>query len=201
MRVFQAKSLLALAAALMLACVLPMNGPAQAAPAVAAPAHDPVKIAVAVQILDNLQTLPIAIQASRHSLLSDPTVTAMSPADQVLLGQLLSDELTKRHDEMMTGLAADNVDRFSLDQLNNILIFSRIKYVQQLARAAADSSLPTPDPTTMSEQEWKDFNTIGNADYTADFLNNFNFAAESHVVGEAVTAAVLRLATIRSGKP
>ena len=180
----------------------PMAAPAAVATTapVATPAHDPAKIAVAVEILENLRTVDIAKSAGTRSLMSDPHVAALSPADQLLLGQFFASELDKRHDEMLKALAADNVDRFTLDQLTQILVFSRISFVQQTAMAAADPTLPTPDPSKMSEQEWKDFNSIGNADYTADFLNNFDFSSETRIVGEAVTAAIQRLSASHTPK-
>ncbi len=166
----------------------------------AMPAHDPAKIAVVAQILDNLQTMKIAISAGQKSLLADPTVARMSIPDQVLLSNLFADEMTKRHDEMMNGLAADNSDRFTPEQLNNILTYSRIGYVQALCLDAAGLAPSPPDPSTMTTQEAQDFMTIGNADYTADFLGNFSFTAETAVVSEAVTASIQRFVALRGAR-
>ncbi|MEI9906185.1 MAG: hypothetical protein WDN06_21465 [Asticcacaulis sp.] len=162
--------------------------------------HDPAKVAIAIAILDNLQTETIAAAAGRRNLLADPTIAAMPPADQTLIGQLFIEEMDKRHAGMIAALAADNVDRFSLDQLNDILTFSRIKYVQDLALAAADPSLATPDPAGMTAKDVKDFATLGNASYTADFLGNFNFNAEAGFVSDAVGAAVTRFVAVKAGK-
>lgn len=162
--------------------------------------HDAAKVAVAVQILDNLKTGQIAAIAGRRNLLSDPLVQALPAADQTLLGDLFVEEMNARKDAMLAAMAGDNVDRFTLDQLNKILVFSRIKYVQDTMLNLADPSLATPDPNGMTRQEANDYLTIGNADYANDFLGNFNFASETAFVSEAVAAAAQRYGALHSAK-
>ena len=186
-----------LALAFAASAPLPATAADAAASAVAMPAHDPAKMAVVAQILDNLQTMKVSISAGQKSLLADPTVAKLAPADQTLLVNLFADEMMKRHDEMMNGLAADNSDRFTLEQLNDILTYSRIGYVQNLCLDAAGLAPSTPDPSTMTAQEAKDFATIGNASYTNDFLDNFNFTSESAVVSEAVATSIQRFVALR----
>ncbi len=184
--------------AILLAAILAFAGPSLALAAsadmvAAAPAHDPAKVSIVVQILDNLQTVPIAIAGGKRSLASDPTVQKMAPADQALLLAFFAEEIEKRHTAMVEAMAEDNSDRFTIDQLNDILTFSRIKYSQDLCYHAADPSSPMPDPSTMTAQETQDFSRIGGAPYTNDFLGNFDFSSESAYVSEAVVAAIQRL--------
>lgn len=184
--------------AVLLAIALAAAGPALARPAAVdavatAPAHDPAKVAIVVQILDNLQTVPIAITGGKRSLMNDPTIQKMAPADQVLFLTFFAEEMNKRHSAMIEAMAEDNSDRFTIDQLNDILTFSRIKYSQDLCLHAADPTGPMPDPSSMTAQEARDFARIGDAPYTSDFLGNFDFSSESAYVSEAVVAAIQRL--------
>ena len=193
--------------AILFAAVLGATAPAFAMPAFAMPAaaaeaaataHDPAKVAVVAQILDNLHTVDIAIKGGERSLRSDPTIMKMAPADQDLIIKLFDDEMQKRHSAMITAMAEDNSDRFTIDQLNDILTFSRIKYAQDVCFYAADPTGPMPDPNSMTAQERADFSRIGDAPYTADFLDNFNFSSETAYVSEAVVAAVQRFVAMRA---
>ncbi|MEI9905055.1 MAG: hypothetical protein WDN06_14630 [Asticcacaulis sp.] len=191
-----------LAALLGLALVTAAPLPAAAQvtiPSLAKP-HDAAKVAIAFEILDNLQTLTIATRAGQRALLADPLIVQLPPADKTLLSQLFAEEMARRHDEMITAMAGDNVDRFSIDQLNDILTFSRIPYVQAVCLRASDPTLAVPDPNSMTAQQRRDFANLGDAPYTADFLGNFNFSSESTVVAEAASSAVQRYVALKSGK-
>ncbi len=181
---------LAALAALAMPAAMPLA--AHAATPAAAPAHDPAKVAVAKQILANFGIVDSLTLGGKSGLGQDDTIKALPKPDQDMVMSLFSDEMMKRKATIIDAVAPDNVDRFTLDQLNAILNLSKIKYVHDLVLSGADPSLPEPDPTTMTQAEAATFKAADSQPFVSDFMRNMDVNASVPFVHDAAENAMKR---------
>lgn len=193
MRIF--KILLVAFAGLAFAAIAPMPALAQVdiPPLIGkASGHDPAKVAVTVQIIDNLKMFEVITQGGRQGINDIGEVKAMSPKDRAELLSLFEDELNQRKPVILEMLAGANCDRFTLAQLNDILVLSKIDYVQQLVLKGADPSRPQPNPASMSQTEAATFIRLGNQPYVEDFMTNFVLDPIQPEIISSLQAATIR---------
>ncbi len=187
---------LAACAALVLPVALPIA--AHAATPAAASAHDPAKVAVVEQIMTNLKIVDVMKAGAEQGTRAQEA--NLPEADMQQLISLLDDELDKRRSDLVHAIAADNCDRFTLDQLGNILTLSKIKYVQDMVMHGADPSTPLPDAASMTADEQKTVDTLGNEAYVGDFLQNANVDASTPIIAQATVTAFSRFQALKGNK-
>jgi len=166
---------------------------AQAAPVTPATEHDPEKIAVGTEIMANLQLVEIAVAGARIALAEDKDVQQLPAAKRQRLSALIEEEIRARRDIIDREMAAANVDRFTVDQLNVILSLSRIKFVQAVLLHGA-GLVPEPDPASVTPAEQALIEANGDQPYVLDFFKNLDMDPLGAQVGIAIHNAFVRYA-------
>lgn len=163
---------------------------AQAVPAAAeAPA---AKVARTRQIITQLKLYDLLMFGARKGLLSRPEFAEKPKSDHDRLVALLTEEMEARRAVAIDAMAAANADRFSVEQLDQLVQVSKIKYLQDMVLAGGDPSLATPNEAGMTEAERALFYEVMSQPWVGDFFTTFNYNAASPFITSAGEAAMAR---------
>ncbi|MGZ3306035.1 MAG: hypothetical protein ACXU8U_09265, partial [Asticcacaulis sp.] len=137
---------------------------------------------------------------TRKGVMQDPDRAALPQADNDRLSALIAEEVWKRAATMRRKVAEGSVDPYTLDQLNDILTLSKIKFFQDLMLAGGDPSLASPGNDVITPAERDVLAKADSKPYINDFLNHMDFAALRPDGTAAVNAALQRYVMEKSGK-
>lgn len=153
-------------------CAAPVM-PAQAAETAVAVVTDPARLAIENEIITNMHMVDVFIFGAKRGLLEDKDVAAWPQSKKDRLIGLLDAAVVKHRATLTRDFAAANLDSLTMDQVNNLLTLSKIKYFQQVIQAVADPSIH-PDASSMTAEERAFVDKIANADYADNFLSNMD---------------------------
>ena len=185
MRLFRI-SLLALALAtapVALAVLAPGAACAQATPA---------KIATGVQIVTNLHLYDLLLYGGRIGVMKNEALANLPQADKDRILVLFGEEMSTRRSDTIRLMAEANVAPYSVQQLNDLLDLSKIKYVQDLVLAGGDASLATPNENSMTAAERALFTRLMAESWVIDFFTKFDYSTAAPNVAAAAQAAMTR---------
>lgn len=195
---FHKTGLIALALAVLLLggiVALPVAAEAQPTPVPATPAP-PVptaaQVAVGEQVITNLHLFELLAYGGHNGILQNESIAAMPVDDQNRLGAMFDEEIAAHRAETVHAMATSNSGYYTTEQLGQLLALSKIKYVQDLVLAGGDTSLATPDETSMTEAERTLFTTMMNEAWVNDFFEQFDYTTATPTVGAAADAAFNR---------
>jgi len=171
---------------------------AQATPQTPAAEHDPEKVAIGAEIMDNLKLIEIAVVGVKMGMGQDPEFLKMPEADRARLTKLVEEEVRARKDVIDREMAEANVDRFTIDQLNVILRLSQTKVMQGMVLYGAGLA-PKPDINSASPAGQSLIATYGNEPYVSDFLDHTDFSPLAAEMRIALQAAVARFQAGQTG--
>lgn len=152
----------------------------------------PATVAKGMQIVANLHLYDLLVYGGRVGILKADEIAKLPQADQDRIAAMFVEEMTARRDDTIRKMAEANFGSFTPAQLDDLLALSKIKYVQDLVLAGGDSSLATPDETSMNATERALFTRLMNETWVTDFFTKFNYDTASANVAEAAQAAMQR---------
>ena len=171
---------------------------AQTSPQTPTAEHDPAKVAIGAEIMDNLKLIEIAVVGVKMGMAQDPEFQKMPEADRARLTKLVEEEVRARKDVIDREMAEANVDRFTIDQLNIILRLSQTKVMQDMVLYGAGLA-PKPDINSAPAADQALIATYGNEPYVSDFLDHTDFSPLAAEMRIALQAAVARFQAGQTG--
>ena len=171
---------------------------AQTSPETPAAEHDPAKVAIGAEIMDNLQLIEVAVVGVKMGMAQDPEFQKLPEANRARLTRLVEEEVRARKDIIDRKMAEANVDRFTIAQLNIILRLSQTKVMQDMVLYGAGLA-PKPDINSAPAADQALIATYGNEPYVSDFLDHTDFSPLAAEMRIALQAAVARFQAGQTG--
>ncbi len=171
---------------------------AQVSPQTPTAEHDPAKVAIGAEIMDNLQLIEVAVVGVKMGMAQDPEFQKLPEANRARLTKLVEEEVRARKDIIDSKMAEANVDRFTIAQLKIILRLSQTKVMQDMVLYGAGLA-PKPDINSAPAADQALIATYGNEPYVSDFLDHTDFSPLAAEMRIAVQAAVARFQAGQTG--
>jgi hypothetical protein len=150
-------------------------------------ASDPARLRAVEGIMTNLKLYEVMVHMGQKTLVESPDAANYTPAQKAQLAQYFADAMAKRRTVLIHKLAVGTRGDYSMDQLNNLLALSKVKYVQDLVAQGADPS-QFADASSMTVADQNLVQAVGNQPYVGDF---FTKAIDYDVIKDDIVAATL----------
>lgn len=162
---------------------------------------DPAKIALGVQIFDNMGYVELVKVGGRRGIMTNPNLASMPEADRALLANLFVEELEKRRGEILNTLAVTHVDPYSIEQLNQLLAVSKVKIVREAMLYGADPSyFPKPDPNSLTPADSAVLDAAMKTTFVAAFIQNVDIRVCAPSLSAAAQASFARFQAAKAAK-
>lgn len=161
------------------------------------PQVDPARLQISLQIVENLKLMDLITHGARMAISSEPALQSLTESQKSQMSTLMIEELEKSRPDLTRLMAASAVGTLTVDQLNDILVLSKIKFMQQSVLAGADPSV-TPDPTTMTPEEKANMDRLGSQPYVTQYFANIDYTSLMSLARQAGMRAGMRFRALQA---
>lgn len=161
---------------------------------------DEAKIALGIEIVGNMRFYDLAIIGGKKGINQTPELASWSQADRDLLCAYFAEEMEKYRTVTIRTLAAGAVDPYSMDQLNQLVALSRVKFIQDMVMYSADPTRPMPNAASMTPAEKTLVDGLMEKQWVADFMRSVDPALTSPALQQSIRGAFQRFAAAKGMK-
>ncbi len=181
---------------LALRLVMILAGAAIAMPVMAqAPSAAPAeaaRMAIALQIVQNLRLYNILAFVAKAELTKDDGFMSLPQGDRDRVYALVNAEMNLRRTAIESKLATASAGAYTAGQLKDVLTIARLKFMQDRLMSGVNPNLPRPEETDMNSADKATYDAYSRKPHVVDFFEKLQLGPASEDMSAAVSAAYQR---------